>query len=260
MIPAHTNSAAGTVLYAQGPIAIVHFNTDGFPTDDMGMMLPGLLFALVSGLLMALGLSASGAASFADRARLVVCFALGVTSWTILAQPVFNHFGWGYWIYSFIAESTGLILAGLVIARWFVAAPEAAARRAEPVAPAEARAGSGNGGRPRNRRGGRRAPSRPRRPRPRSRPAIARPEPPPPRPLQVDAAFRQRERDHHRAADRHQMGEAGKREGVAGEHRVAKPVDRRLRLLLVASPPTRSRTRRRSASAPRRGSGPNAAT
>lgn len=127
MIPAHTNSAAGTVLYAQGPIAIVHYNIHGFPTDDMGMMLPGLLFAVISGLLMALGLSASGVASFAERARLVVCFALGVTIWTILAQPVFHHFGWGYWIYSFIAESTGLILAGLVIARWFVAAPEAAA-------------------------------------------------------------------------------------------------------------------------------------
>jgi len=127
MIPAHTNSAAGTVLYAQGPIAIVHYNISGFPTDGMGMMLPGLLFALISGLLMALGLSVTGAASFADRARLVVCFALAVTTWAILSQPVFNHFGWGYWIYSFIAESTGLILAGLVIARWFVAAPQATA-------------------------------------------------------------------------------------------------------------------------------------
>ena len=133
MIPAHTNSAAGTVLYAQGPIAIVHYNTSGFPTDGMGMMLPGLLFALISGLLMALGLSVTGAASFADRARLVVCFALAVTSWTILSQPVFNHFGWGYWVYSFIAESTSLILAGLVIARWFVPAPAMTAP-AEPEA------------------------------------------------------------------------------------------------------------------------------
>ncbi len=136
LIPAHTNSAAGTVLYAQGPVAIVHFNTRGFPTDDMAMMLPGFLAAVVSGLLMAFGLGASGTTSFAARARLVVCFALAVTTWTILAQPIFNHFGWGYWIYSFIAESTGLILAGLVIARWFVAAPEAAAP-AEPATPAE---------------------------------------------------------------------------------------------------------------------------
>ena len=127
MVPEPRNSAAGTALYGQGPIAVVHYTARGFPTDDTGMLLSGFITAVISGLLIAFGLSASGASSFAARGRLVVCFALGVTTWTILAQPIFNHFGWGYWIYSFIAESTGLILAGLVIARWFVAAPPVAA-------------------------------------------------------------------------------------------------------------------------------------
>jgi hypothetical protein len=135
LIPAFSNSAAGTVLYAQGPIAVVHFNTRGFPTEDMSMLLPGFITAVISGLLMAFALGASGAASFGARARLVVCFSLAVTTWTILAQPIFNHFGWGYWIYSFIAESSGLIIAGLVIARWFAAAPAAAV--AEPAAASE---------------------------------------------------------------------------------------------------------------------------
>lgn len=136
LIPEHRNSAAGTVLYGQGPIATVHFNTGGFPADDTSMLLPGFLFAIASGLLMAFALSAAGAANFASRARLVVCFSLGFMTWTTLAQPVFDHFGWGYWIYSFIAGSTGLILAGLVIARWFVATTEAAAvaPAAEPTA------------------------------------------------------------------------------------------------------------------------------
>lgn len=137
MIPAFTNSAAGTVLYAQGPIAVVHYNTQGFPTEDMSMLLPGFVAAVVSGMLLAFALAASGAASFGARARLVVCFALAVTTWTILAQPIFNHFGWGYWVYSFIAESTGLILAGLVIARWFVAGPETAVATQAPAAPTE---------------------------------------------------------------------------------------------------------------------------
>jgi hypothetical protein len=133
VIPAH-QSAPGAVLYAQGPIATVHFNTMGFSPDDMSMLLPGFIFAIVSGLLIAFGLGAvSRGKHFADLAQLVVLFSVGVTAWTILAQPVFNHFGWGYWIYSFIAETTALILAGLVVARWFVprdhvshAAPEAA--------------------------------------------------------------------------------------------------------------------------------------
>lgn len=139
VIPANT-SAAGAVLYAQGPIAVVHYNTQGFSPDDMSMILPGFLLAVAAGLLIAFGLAASGAASFAGRARLVVCFALAATTWTLLGQPVFNHFGWGYWIYSFIAESTGLILAGLVIAKWFVARPAASAEPA-PAPAAQAREG-----------------------------------------------------------------------------------------------------------------------
>jgi hypothetical protein len=143
MIPAHT-TAAGAVLYGQGPVAIVHFNTGGFSSDDMSMILPGFIAAVISGLLMAFGLAAVGGGGrrFSSAARLVVLFSLGITVWTILAQPIFSHFGWGYWIYAFVAESTGLILAGLVIARWFLpgeAAPAAAT--AEEERPAEAREG-----------------------------------------------------------------------------------------------------------------------
>jgi len=127
IIPAH-ESAGGAVLYAQGPIATVHFNTSGYSPDDMSMILPGFIMALISGMLISLGLGAvcGGGRSFAAAAKLVICFSVGVTLWTILAQPIFNHFGWGYWIYSFIAETTGLVLAGLVVARWFVPHPRAA--------------------------------------------------------------------------------------------------------------------------------------
>jgi len=134
VIPAH-NSAAGAVLYARGPIATVHFNTKGYSPDDMTMILPGFIVALVAGLLMALGIGAVGEGrSFASLARLVIFFSLGFTVWEFLGSPIFNHYGWGFWIYAFIAESVALIVAGLVIARWFV--PH---RRADEVAPAEAR-------------------------------------------------------------------------------------------------------------------------
>jgi amino acid permease len=67
---------------------------------------------------------------------MVVLFSLGFCVWEYLASPIFNHFGWTYWIYSFVAESVSLILAGLVIARWFLpraheAAPAAPAPEAE---------------------------------------------------------------------------------------------------------------------------------
>jgi len=129
------STAQGTELYGRGPIAMVHFNTGGFAAEDMSMMLPGLIFALVSGLMMAFGIAAVGREnSFAEVARLVVLFSLGVTIWTILAQPVFNHFGWGYWVYLFVSETVALIAGGLVIARWFV---PAAPRAVDPAPPAD---------------------------------------------------------------------------------------------------------------------------
>jgi hypothetical protein len=130
----YPHTQQGGVLYSQGPIATVHFNANGYSPDDMSMIVPGLVIALVSGILIALGLSfLGGTKSFGDRARLVVFLAVGINLWTILGQPVFNHYGWGYWIYSFLAETTGLILAGLVVARWFLPHP----RSAPADAPAE---------------------------------------------------------------------------------------------------------------------------
>lgn len=120
IIPAPT-TAQGTTLYGRGPIATVHFNTGGFAAEDMSMMLPGLIFALVSGLLMSFGIAAVGRDnSFAQIARLVVLLSLGLTAWAILAQPVFNHYGWAYWVYFFVSKSVAFIAGGLVIARWFV--------------------------------------------------------------------------------------------------------------------------------------------
>lgn len=129
------DTAEGTVLYGRGPVASIHFNTSGFPVDDMNMMIVGLVFALVTGLLIAFALAAvgGGGRSFASLARLVVLYSAGITFWTILAQPVFGHFGWGYWIYSFVAETTALVLAGLVIARWFMPHYRTAASEAPPA-------------------------------------------------------------------------------------------------------------------------------
>jgi hypothetical protein len=139
IIPAH-GTREGAALYAQGPIATVFFNTQGFSPDDMSMILPGFILAVISGLLMAFGLAAvgGGGRSFASSARLVILFSLGFTVWEYLATPVFNHFGWRFWIYSFTAETVSLILAGLVIARWFL--PPASAAEAAAVSVPEAAA------------------------------------------------------------------------------------------------------------------------
>lgn len=121
----YAGTPQGQTLYGRGPIATIHFNTAGASKEDMGMLLPGFIVAIASGLLIAFGLSAVGGHSFGALARLVMCFSLGFTVWKYLGAPIFNHYGWGYWIYAFVAESIALIAAGLVVARWFVRHPEA---------------------------------------------------------------------------------------------------------------------------------------
>jgi hypothetical protein len=136
IIPAH-KTAEGANLYSRGPIATVFFNTSGFSPDDPSMILPGFIASLVAGMLMAFGLAAvgGGGRSFAGVARLVVLYTLGFTVWEFLATPIFNHYGWGFWIYSFVAESISLIVAGLVIARWFL--PQYVRAAAAPAATTE---------------------------------------------------------------------------------------------------------------------------
>src|ERR1700712_3075370 len=72
IIPSH-RSAPGAVLYAKGPIATVDFNTAGFSPDDLSMLLPGFIVALLSGVLMAFALAAVGGCGriFANLGALV---------------------------------------------------------------------------------------------------------------------------------------------------------------------------------------------
>ncbi|HEX6375883.1 MAG TPA: hypothetical protein VFZ91_09185 [Allosphingosinicella sp.] len=115
-------SREGAALYTQGPVATVSFNSGGFAPEDMSMLLPGFILAVVAGLLIAFALAAvgGGGRSFANVARLVVLYTLGFTVWECLTNPIFTHADWRFWIYAFVAESLSFILAGLVIARWFL--------------------------------------------------------------------------------------------------------------------------------------------
>jgi hypothetical protein len=118
----------GASLYTRGPVSVVNYNTGGFAPEDMSMLLPGFIMAVIAGLLIAFGLAAvAGERGFSDIARLVVLYTLAFTTWEYLATPIFMHYGWGFWIYSFIAESVSMILAGLVIACWFLPRVHAAA-------------------------------------------------------------------------------------------------------------------------------------
>ena len=112
----------GTTLFGRGPIAIVHFNTAGFPVVDSQALIGGLVLALIAGVILAgaLRIVALGLPAFADRARVALLFAFVIPLYIDIGQPVFNHASWAYYVYSFLADFLGFAAAGLVIARWFL--------------------------------------------------------------------------------------------------------------------------------------------
>jgi len=121
LVPA-TGTAAGDLLHARGPIATVHFNISGFPVVDTASLGTGFLLAIATGLIIALALGAIGTRviDFFSRAQVAILFALAGTLYSEIGQPVFNHFGYGYWVYLFLSDFIGLSIAGLIIARWFL--------------------------------------------------------------------------------------------------------------------------------------------
>lgn len=119
------STSQGTILFGKGPVATIHFNVGGFPAFDLASMFQGLILSIITALLIGLALwsIAQRVPAFADRMKLVVLFALAAVLYLNLGQPVFNHYGWGYFIYLALANAIGLILAGAVIARWFLPRP-----------------------------------------------------------------------------------------------------------------------------------------
>jgi hypothetical protein len=111
-----------TVMYGQGPIALVHYNVGGFPAFDAAAMLGGFILYLLVALWMAAALWAveRQVRDFATRLRIIALFAVAFAAYAHLKMPVFYHLGWGHFVYLFVADALTLIAGGLIIARWFL--------------------------------------------------------------------------------------------------------------------------------------------
>jgi hypothetical protein len=116
-------TAQGTILHGRGPVALIFFNTNGFPLMVPSAMIGGLVLSIVSIFLLGLALHtvAERVTDFASRMKIVVFASLGITLYAILGQPTYNFFlPWGYWIYLAISLLVGFVVGGLVLAKWFV--------------------------------------------------------------------------------------------------------------------------------------------
>lgn len=123
-------TAQGLILHGRGPVALVFFNTHGFPLMVPGALIGGLVLSVISMLLIGLALHTVAARvdDFASRMKIVLFASLGVTLYAILGQPTYNFYmPWGYWVYLAISLIVGFAAGGFVLAKWFVphAAPKA---------------------------------------------------------------------------------------------------------------------------------------
>lgn len=109
-------TAQGTILYGKGPVALVHYNSAGFPVTDSAALIGGLILALVVGVVIALALRFA-AADFGSRARAAILFALAAVLWLHIGQAVFNHAPWGYILYLAVSDFVALAVAGLIAAK-----------------------------------------------------------------------------------------------------------------------------------------------
>ena len=124
------DTTQGTIMHGKGPIALIHFNTSGFPVMSGASLIEGLILSIVSILLIGLALHGVGARvqDFASRVKLVVFFSVAATLYFTIGQPVFNYYlPWGYFLYLALSQVLGLIAGGLVLVRWFMPRSVAAA-------------------------------------------------------------------------------------------------------------------------------------
>jgi hypothetical protein len=131
-------TAQQTVMYGRGPIATVHYNMAGFSPANASVYLKRLVLDFVVALLIGVALLGIPAQAFSSQVRLVVLMALAASGYIHLAEPIWYHHDWAYFIYAFIGDAAALVAGGLVLARWFMPATASSpVEAAQPTLPRE---------------------------------------------------------------------------------------------------------------------------
>ena len=121
---------AGTVLLGKGPVALIHFNTHGFPPMSGPALLTGLILSIVTMLLV--GLAVQRLPDFASRMRTTGLFAVATVLYFVLSLPVYNFYmPWSWWVFLGVEEFIAFGLGAFVLLRWFM--PREAAPAVVPI-------------------------------------------------------------------------------------------------------------------------------
>jgi hypothetical protein len=112
-------TAAGTVMLGNGPVALIHFNTHGFPPMSVTALVSGLILSIV--MMWFVGSALAYVRDFATRFKVMMLFATGTVMYFLLAMPVFNEYlPWDWWIYLAATDFLAFVAGAYVMIRWFM--------------------------------------------------------------------------------------------------------------------------------------------
>lgn len=105
--------------WMRGPGAVIYFTAAG-DAPSMGMAM-GMGFGhfLISALLIALALKGVGGDS-GRRMKAAILFGLAAAFFMHLGDPIWYGFGWRSSLFLFVADGVMFIVAGLILAKWFI--------------------------------------------------------------------------------------------------------------------------------------------
>ena len=127
-------TAEGTVMLGNGPVALIHFNTNGFPPMDPVALLTGLVMSIVTMFLIGVALSLID--DYARRVQALVLIGVATTLYFIFSLPVYNHYmPWAWWIYLGVECLIAFVVGGFVMLKWFMPRLPVAHRAASESAP-----------------------------------------------------------------------------------------------------------------------------
>ena len=112
-------TAAGTVLLGKGPVALIHFNTNGFPPMDGTSLMTGLILSIV--VMFLVGLAVQRLPDFNSRMRTAALFAVATVLYFAFSLPVYNFYmPWAWWVFLGVEEFIAFTLGAFVLLRWFM--------------------------------------------------------------------------------------------------------------------------------------------
>jgi hypothetical protein len=117
-------TAQGTTLLGQGPVAMVFFHAGGSSPFSPSAMLIGFVMSVL--MLFVVGVALSRLDTPADRLRVLILFAAATIGYFVLALPVYNHFlPWTWWVFLAVEEFIAFVAGAYVLLRWFMPATTA---------------------------------------------------------------------------------------------------------------------------------------